>query len=307
MKLKLKISFFVLLLSGLLGTSSALANEAFSLNGVNDFRNSTWAFGVVFTVGDAPIIVDSLGAYDAGNNGFVTAGGLPAGMYRESDGVLLASTTVTSADPLIDRFRYGAITPILLEANTTYRVVTVNRDDLYNNTVTLGTDPAVTFIDNTWVHSNNLVFDDISPSQERLYMSNFQFTENIYTCIDPFDPPFDAPLTLKPKKNGAIPVKMQLYDFEGFLVIEADLDARPVVNVTFAPSNGDPSEDVTDDLLPIGQANDDNIFRYDFDEDKFIYNLSSKPYKAPGDYTVSAVAGDSSYVIEGCSQTLTRQ
>jgi hypothetical protein len=129
----------------------------------------------------------------------------------------------------------------------------------------------------------------------------------IYTCIDPFDSPFDAPLTLKAKKNGAIPVKMQLFDVDGYLVIDTDLTALPVVNVSFAPSNGDPAEDVTDALLPVGQANDDNIFRFDLDEDKFIYNLSSKPYKAPGDYTVTAVAGDSSYDIEGCSQTFTRQ
>jgi hypothetical protein len=129
----------------------------------------------------------------------------------------------------------------------------------------------------------------------------------IYTCIDPFDPPFDAPLTLKRKKNGAIPVKMQLFDVDGFLVIDADLAAPPVVNVSFSPSGGGGDQDVTDDLLPVGQANDDNIFRFDVDEDKYIYNLSSKPYKASGDYTVSAVAGDSSYDIEGCSQTFTRQ
>ena len=129
----------------------------------------------------------------------------------------------------------------------------------------------------------------------------------IYACIDPFDAPFDAPLTLKAKKNGAIPVKLQLFDVDGFLVTDADLAALPVVNVSFTPSNGDPSIDVTDVLLPVGQANDDNVFRFDSDEDKFIYNLSSKPYKASGDYTVTAVAGDSSYEIEGCSQTFTRQ
>ena len=129
----------------------------------------------------------------------------------------------------------------------------------------------------------------------------------IYTCIDPFDAPFDAPLTLKAKKNGALPVKLQLFDADGYLVTDADLAALPVVNVSFAPSNGDPSIDVTDSLLPVGQANEDNIFRFDSDEDKFFYNLSSKPYKAPGDYTVTAVAGDSSYEIEGCSQTFTRQ
>ena len=129
----------------------------------------------------------------------------------------------------------------------------------------------------------------------------------IYTCIDPFDSPFDALLTLKAKKNGAIPVKMQLYDVDGYLVIDDDLAAQPVVNVSFAPSNGDPSQDVTDALLPTGQANDDNVFRFDLDEGKFIYNLSSKPYQAAGNYTVTAVAGDSSYELEGCSQTFTRQ
>lgn len=129
----------------------------------------------------------------------------------------------------------------------------------------------------------------------------------IYTCIDPFDSPFDTPLTLKAKKKGAIPVKMQLFDVDGYLVIDSDLSSAPVVNVSYSPSNGAPSEDVTGDLLPVGQANDGNIFHFDSDEDKFIYNLSSKPYKASGDYTVTAVPGDASYAIEGCSQTFIRQ
>jgi hypothetical protein len=128
----------------------------------------------------------------------------------------------------------------------------------------------------------------------------------VYTCIDPFDAPFDVPLTLKSKKNSTLPVKMQLFDADGYVVTDADLSASPVISVSFAPSSGGSSEDVSDDVLPAGKANDDNIFRYDLEEDKFIYNLSTKSYKASGEYTVTAVAGDSSYEIEGCSETFTR-
>jgi hypothetical protein len=82
---------------------------------------------------------------------------------------------------------------------------------------------------------------------------------------------------------------------------------NPVLNVNFFPSSGGPEQNVTGELLPAGQADDGNLFRYDFSEDKFIFNLVTKPHKAAGIYIVSAVSGVVSYVIEGCSQTFERQ
>lgn len=130
---------------------------------------------------------------------------------------------------------------------------------------------------------------------------------DVYSCIDSFDPPFDRPLALKPKKNGAIPVKMTLYDEAGNIVEEGDLASMPVVNIEYQPAAGEEPNDANNDLLPLGQANDGNVFRYDSFERKFVYNLATKPHKSAGTYTVSAVSSDASYLIEGCSQEFDRQ
>ena len=72
--------------AALVATLSANATPIFSLPSPIPFRNGTYSFGEIFTVGSSNIIVTALGAYDDGGNGFVSAGGLPAGIFRESDG-----------------------------------------------------------------------------------------------------------------------------------------------------------------------------------------------------------------------------
>ena len=65
----------------------------------------------------------------------------------------------------------------------------------------------------------------------------------------------------------------------------------------------------TDDLLPKGNANEDNVFRFDDSENKWVYNLGTKQFSAPGVYTVKPVAGDDTYTIDtstGCLQTFER-
>ena len=71
--------------------------------------------------GDVAGAEEGFGVVGAG--GFVTAGGIPVGIYRESTQALLASTTVTSGDPLNGDFRYHSITPLTLLAGVQYRVV----------------------------------------------------------------------------------------------------------------------------------------------------------------------------------------
>lgn len=54
-----------------------------------------------------------------------------------------------------------------------------------------------------------------------------------------------------------------------------------------------------EDLLPVGQANEDNIFRYDPTNQEWIYNMATTQFIAPGTYTVTAVSGDgASYEID---------
>ncbi len=119
-----------------------------------------------------------------------------------------------------------------------------------------------------------------------------------------FDPPFDAPLSLKKNSKRVIPLKMTLVNSEGIEITDADLSALPVVNVVFGGQVYGEVPPDGEDLLPTGGSNNDNIFR--FSGGKWIYNLGTAQFASPGTYTVKAVAGDGSYIIDGCMETFDR-
>jgi hypothetical protein len=120
------------LLAGLVVLPSAISAAPISAweftNPGNAFTNGSWVFGINFTVGNSNLTVSSLGYYDDSGDGFND--NHEVGMY-DSGGTLLSSTTVTSASPLIDHFRFQGVTPFTLLAGQTYRVVGVSHSDLY--------------------------------------------------------------------------------------------------------------------------------------------------------------------------------
>lgn len=128
----------------------------------------------------------------------------------------------------------------------------------------------------------------------------------VLTCSG-FYAPFDAHMTVKKKVKRALPLKFNLYDVFGTEIIDTDLANPPVVQVTMGGNTGSGIDDYDGDLLPNGLSDDGNEFRYDPDSMQWILNLGLKAYTASGDYTISVVAGDSSYVVEVCSETFTRQ
>ena len=152
-------------------------SPAFGLPAPSNFRNDSWSFGQIFTVGANPIVVVSLGAYDANGDGFVS-GSVPAGIYRESDGALLASTTVSSSDTLVSGFRYKSIPPITLLPGVTYRVVAVNLNDLYNVTFNNFTvRPGITTNNGAYgyARSTTLVMSNQFSGGGIIWFANFQF------------------------------------------------------------------------------------------------------------------------------------
>jgi hypothetical protein len=168
----------VLALLGLIAVTAgqrAHAGPAWSLDTPQNFRNSSWSFGDIFTVGGSDISVTAIGAFDANLDGFLTESGIPVGIFRESDGALLASTTVLSADPLTGNYRYDAILPLTLLANTDYRVVAVNELDLYN--IAIGTpnsvDPLITWDRYGYCNSTVLTRCDDFTGTDRTWMANF--------------------------------------------------------------------------------------------------------------------------------------
>ena len=83
------------------------------------------ADGYRFQTGSSGLTVKWLGVYDAPNGGAGTIGdGLLAShrvsIWRESDRVLMAQTTVLTSDALAGSFRKHDITPVTLAANTGY-------------------------------------------------------------------------------------------------------------------------------------------------------------------------------------------
>jgi hypothetical protein len=156
--------------------ASAAPVSAWELNATEDFRNDSWSFGDIFMVGGSDILVTALGAYDDLGNGFVTTSGIPVGIFRESDDALLASSIVTSANTLIGHYRFVDIAPLVLLANTAYRVVAVNRDDLYN--IALGTpnnvDPRISWLSYGYCDTTSLTSCDDFTGTERTWMANFQ-------------------------------------------------------------------------------------------------------------------------------------
>ena len=113
-------------------SQSASAVPVWTLDDVSNFRNGSWSFGDIFTVGSSDLSVTALGAFDANLDGFASNGGIQVGIFRESDNALLTSTFVQSGDTLLGNYRFGSIAELILSANTQYRVVAVNALDLYN-------------------------------------------------------------------------------------------------------------------------------------------------------------------------------
>ena len=123
------------------------------------------------------------------------------------------------------------------------------------------------------------------------------------SCLG-FEAPFGVPLELKKRVNRTIPLKIQLFDGDT-PITDADV-ASPVVNVYFTPE-GDSGQDLTDELEPLGAANEGNAFRYDADCGCWVYNLGTKQFSTDGKYTVTVAPGDESYAINPtCEQYFIR-
>ena len=114
---------FVLLVSG-----QALSVPLATWTGTGTtFNGGGETVGYAFLTGSQGGLATALGAFDLGGDGL---GQIDLGLWDATGTNLLASTTVSSftnptLDPVgsgTDGFRYGAIAPVLLAANTTYVV-----------------------------------------------------------------------------------------------------------------------------------------------------------------------------------------
>lgn len=126
----------------------------------------------------------------------------------------------------------------------------------------------------------------------------------ILDCVG-FYAPFDAPMVVKNKSNRALPLKFDLFDEYG--IENTELSPPPIVEVMAMGATGADIAGWDGALLPAGLSDDGGEFVYDFGYGWWVLNLGMKAYTAGATYTISVKAGDDSYVIDGCTETFTRQ
>ncbi len=107
-----------------------------------------YTMGSTFTV-DTPVAVTALGIFDGNGNGtFDNATDTPAGLWRQSDQALLASTTVARTAPAEGGWFYGALAaPVTLQPGTVYVVASLvsSNGEAYGTGGTVATDANYNF------------------------------------------------------------------------------------------------------------------------------------------------------------------
>lgn len=144
------------------GTSSLLtphlssASQAFTISVKGSYTSSSFAFGLDF-IANNDFLVDSLGYYDDGADGFIS--NHPVALY-DLLGNQLATTTVTTNSPLTGNFRYNSIPPVYLRKGQLYRVVGVSLLDKYSTGyASYSFDPAISVTSTNWRNTSSLSND----------------------------------------------------------------------------------------------------------------------------------------------------
>ncbi|MFA6147724.1 MAG: hypothetical protein WC899_05900 [bacterium] len=123
-----------------------------------------------------------------------------------------------------------------------------------------------------------------------------------YSCLGFENPMGHGPVTVK--KDRVLPLKAQLIDQYGDMIIDTDIASPPVIQVTGMDSGGS-NADLTHQELFAGKGTGKKQFVFTADG-KWQFNLKTKNYSKPGTYTISILSGNSSeYVIEpSCSAVI---
>lgn len=117
----------------------------------------------------------------------------------------------------------------------------------------------------------------------------------IVSCAG-FAPPLgNGPVTVK--GGRVLPVRVEIFDADGFPVDDSDLSSPPVIKVVFTAKGGGEAVDVTDSAPAAGQGTEGNQLEYKGAQ--WRYNLSTRFYSAPGAYTITIESGNpSEYLID---------
>lgn len=155
-KLSLLIYALFLGISCLLMPHPSNASPAFTISVNGASTNGSFAFGLDF-IPNNDFLVDSLGYYDDGADGFIS--NHPVALY-DLLGNQLVTTTVTTNSPLTSNFRYNSIPPVYLRKGQLYRVVGLSLLDKYSTGyASYSFDPAISVSNTNWRYTSSLSND----------------------------------------------------------------------------------------------------------------------------------------------------
>lgn len=160
----LKIASLLLISTFAMSANASLIRTVISEDSPG--TNGSWSFGTIFTVGASDLNVTSLGAYDFLGDGFLS-GSIQVGIFDESLGTLLESTSVNSSDTLLGSYRYSLVNFDLFSGQQ-YRLVAVSATDNYIQGA------------GTWNYSSDVTIDGFGYCSNTSITQCDSFTENDY-------------------------------------------------------------------------------------------------------------------------------
>lgn len=143
-----------------------------------------------------------------------------------------------------------------------------------------------------------LLIEDLSQEEINATLTATRIPEPFTVECAGFEPPMNiSPVIVKGRKR-ALPLKAQLFDSEGYLITDTDINAPPVVQVFYHPGIGGSPVEANQEVLSVGQGIDGNQFVFT-DELKWQLNLKTTNFTAPGTYTIYMDTGDDTeYIID---------
>lgn len=148
----------VVLLMGIGAANAQISPQLFFTGDTGEsLGNPPFTLGWDFST-NRSITVNALGFFDFGQDGLAESH--PVGLW-DSMGNLLAETTVTTADTLVNQWRYDAVTPVTLASGETYYVGALYLDGNDPNVFagdagTVTTTANITYLTSTYVGGSTL-------------------------------------------------------------------------------------------------------------------------------------------------------
>jgi len=142
------------------GAQTNQSNTLFTWSGAATTTRSGYdgTVGEMIAIGATPLSINALGVQDGG---LFLGSSTEVGIWNATGSTLLASATVTTADPeLAGNYRYGSISALTLAANTDYLIgalVGTGYADFGDDdtTATYSADTDVTIVNNAYVGSGS--------------------------------------------------------------------------------------------------------------------------------------------------------